>query len=119
MLKKYIDFITESNDLITESQLIELLLESDVMFSDNFKKVLGKIDSPVAKKILGLEKKDLPVVANYFDIDPERNDYLYFTETWFSYNRNPICLSIIIYENISLISLQREGSSKGTVCSLD
>jgi hypothetical protein len=79
MLKKYIDFITESHDLITESQLIELLLESDVMFSDNFKKVLGKIDSPVAKKILDLEKKDLPVVANYFDIDPKRNDYLYFT----------------------------------------
>lgn len=72
MLKKYIDFITES-------QLIELLLESDVMFSDNFKKVLGKIDNPVAKKILGLEKKDLPVVANYFDIDTKRNDYLYFT----------------------------------------
>lgn len=83
MLKKYIDFITESNEitnsLITESQLIEMLLESDVMFSDNFKKVLGKIDNPVAKKILGLEKKDLPVVANYFDIDSNRNDYLYFT----------------------------------------
>ena len=79
MLKKYIDFITESHDLITESQLIEMLLESDVMFSDNFKKVLGKIDNPVAKKILGLEKKDLPVVANYFDIDPKRNDYVYFT----------------------------------------
>jgi len=79
MLKKYIDFITESHDLITESQLIEMLLESDVMFSDNFKKVLGKIDNPVAKKILDLEKKDLPVVANYFDIDPKRNDYVYFT----------------------------------------
>jgi hypothetical protein len=79
MLKKYIDFITESHDLITESQLIEMLLESDVMFSDNFKKVLGKIDNPVAKKILGLEKKDLPVVANYFDIDSKRNDFLYFT----------------------------------------
>jgi hypothetical protein len=79
MLKKYIDFITESHDLITESQLIEMLLESDVMFSDNFKKVLGKIDNPVAKKILDLEKKDLPVVANYFDIDSKRNDYLYFT----------------------------------------
>ena len=50
MLKKYIDFITESHDLITEShdlitesQLIELLLESDVMFSDNFKKVLERL----------------------------------------------------------------------------
>jgi hypothetical protein len=79
MLKRYIDFITESHDLITESQLIEFLLESDVMFSDNFKKILGKIDNPVAKKILNLEKRDLPVVANYFDIDPNRNDYLWFT----------------------------------------
>ena len=79
MLKRYIDFITESHDLITESQLIELLLESDVIFSNNFKKILGRIDNPVAKKILDLEKNDLPVVANYFDIDPERNDYLWFT----------------------------------------
>jgi len=72
MLQKY-------NDFIIESQVYQLLLESDVTYSDNFRRVLSKIDNPVAKKILELEKRDLPVTANYFDIDTKRNDYLFFT----------------------------------------
>jgi hypothetical protein len=72
MLKKYIDFITESKE-------IEFILESDVMFSDNFKKILGKLNNPIAKKILELEKEDLPVTQNFFDIDTNRNNYLFFT----------------------------------------
>lgn len=69
MLKRYQDFITESLDLI---------LESDVVYSDKFRKVISKIDTPIAKKLLSIENTDLPVRANYFDIVPGKNDSITF-----------------------------------------
>lgn len=75
LLKKYSDFIEEKIDESIEY----LLLESNVVFSTNFKKILSRIESPVAQTLLSIEDKDLPVSANYFDIDTTRNDYLFFT----------------------------------------
>ena len=69
MLKRYQEFITESLDLI---------LESDVVYSDKFRKVVSSIDSPIAKKIIEIENTDLPVRANYFDIVPGKNDSITF-----------------------------------------
>ena len=48
MLKRYSDFINES---------LELILESDVVFSDKFRKALTKIDHPISKALLDTENK--------------------------------------------------------------
>lgn len=69
MLKRYSDFLNES---------LELLLESNIVYSNNFKTVMNKINHPLAKAILEIENKDLPVRNNYFDINPSENDKLEF-----------------------------------------
>lgn len=66
---KYLEFINES---------LELVLESDVVFSDKFRKVISKIDHPFSKMILDSENKDYPVQSNYFDIQMDKNDMVSF-----------------------------------------
>lgn len=68
-IPKYLDFINESLDLI---------LESDVVYSDNLRKALIKIDNPISKKLIELENKDLPIQSNYFDILLDKNDTISF-----------------------------------------
>ena len=70
MLKRYSDFINES---------LELILESDVIFSDKFRKALTKIDHPISKALLDTENKDITTQSNYFDIDLSKNDKISFT----------------------------------------
>jgi hypothetical protein len=70
MIKKYSDFINEN---------LEFIIESNVVYSDNFRKAMTKIDSPVAKAILGAENNDLTVQANYLDIEFSKNDTITFT----------------------------------------
>ena len=60
MIKKYYEFINES---------LEIILESNVVYSSNFKKVLSKINSSLSKSILDIENKDYDVQSNFFDID--------------------------------------------------
>lgn len=79
MLKKYDDFIEDKINESVENELYYMLMESSVVFSNNFRKVLSKIDNPISNALLSIENKDLPVSANYFDIDNKRNDYLFFT----------------------------------------
>jgi hypothetical protein len=69
MILRYIDFINESS---------ELILESNVIFSDRMKMALNRTDSTIAKKILELENKDYPVSSNFFDIPMDKNDKLSF-----------------------------------------
>lgn len=69
MLKRYLEFINES---------FELILESDVIYSDKFRLALSKIDSDISKSLLGIENKDLTVRSNYFDIVNDRNDSVSF-----------------------------------------
>ena len=61
MLKRYNEFLLES-----------LLLESIVAYSNDFKKILRKIDSPVAKALLDIESKDYEVTNNYIDISDNK-----------------------------------------------
>lgn len=68
-IKKYLDFINES---------VELILESDVIYSTKFRSALSKIDHPIAKKILDIENKDIPVQSNYFDLPVDKNDTVSF-----------------------------------------
>jgi hypothetical protein len=67
MIKRYFDFVNES---------VELILESDVVYSKMFRTALTKIDNPISKILLDVENKDLPVSSNYFDIAKGKNDHL-------------------------------------------
>ena len=69
MVKRYLDFIGES---------LEFLLESDVVYSDKFRKVISNIKSPISSKLLEIENKDLPVRSNYFDLLKDKNDTITF-----------------------------------------
>ena len=69
MIKKYLEFINEE---------LEILLESNIAYSDNFKKVLSKIDSPLSKTLLDLENKDFNTASNYFDMLLTKNDTITF-----------------------------------------
>lgn len=69
MIKKYREFLNES---------YQLILESDVIYSDRMKLALSKIDSPISKFILDIENKDLPVKSNFFDIPIDVNDKISF-----------------------------------------
>lgn len=69
MIKRYLDFINES---------LEMLLESNVIYSNNFKKVMSKIEHPLAKAILDIENQDHLVRNNYLDVNLKSNDKLGF-----------------------------------------
>jgi hypothetical protein len=73
-LNKYDNFIVEK--LILE----QLLLESNIVYSNKFKKVLSKMsDNEIAQKLLEIENKDLEVVSNFFDIKIDDDTILTFT----------------------------------------
>lgn len=67
MIKRYLEFVNES---------IELVLESDVVYSKMFRTALTKIENPISKILLDIENKDLPVASNYFDLAKGKNDTL-------------------------------------------
>jgi len=52
--------------------------EANVIYSNDFKKVLMKMDHPLAKEILSLEGQDKPVQNNYFDLKADTNDTISF-----------------------------------------
>ena len=69
MITKYDDFILES-----------LLLESEVIYSDKFRKVLSKmIDNPIAQKLFEIENNDIDVVTNFIGIKKDDDSVLTFT----------------------------------------
>ena len=67
MIKRYFDFVNES---------VELILESDVVYSKMFRTALTKIDNPISKILIDIENKDLPVASNFIDIAKGKNDHL-------------------------------------------
>lgn len=71
---KYFEFLKENNN----ESILEMILESDVIYSDLFKKTISKINSPLAKALLDIENKDLSVRSNYFDINKDKNDIITF-----------------------------------------
>ena len=74
MIKRYLEFIEPLNESY------DLILESDVVYSDKFRKALKKLSdrSELAKKLMDIENKDLPVRSNFFDILSDTNDKLSF-----------------------------------------
>ena len=68
---KFKEFINESFDLI---------LESDVYFSENFINILKKIKHPIAQHVLSLHNKDIPVTNNFFDLVKDDNSKVSFMQ---------------------------------------
>lgn len=69
-LYKYDEFITESH--------LQLLLESNVNFTKEFISILGRVDSPIAKKLIDIEGREVDINQNYIDINKDKTDTLFF-----------------------------------------
>ena len=69
MIKRYLDFINES---------LELVLESNIVYSNNFRKVMSNIDHPLSEIIIRLEGENHTVRNNYLDVNLKENDKLGF-----------------------------------------
>jgi hypothetical protein len=69
-LFKYDEFITESH--------LHLLLEANVNFTKEFISILGKVDSPIAKKLIDIEGKEVDINQNYIGINKDKTDTLFF-----------------------------------------
>ena len=64
-LFKYSEYITESK--------LELLLEANMQFSEDFLAVVARVNSPISEKILKLYKTDVDVDTNYIDVSDKEN----------------------------------------------
>ena len=69
-LFKYGDFITES--------VLYSLLEANINFSKDFISILGRVDSPISKKLIDVEGREVDINQNYIDINKEKTDTLFF-----------------------------------------
>lgn len=69
-LFKYDEFITESD--------LHFLLEANVNFTKDFINILGKVDSPIALKLLDIEGTEVDINQNYIDINKDKTDTLFF-----------------------------------------
>jgi len=65
------------SDYILERKL-EKLFEAKISFSKSFFSALNSISTPLAKKLMDLQTKDVDIQYNYIDISPE-NDSVSFT----------------------------------------
>jgi hypothetical protein len=60
--------------------LEKLILESNIIYSGKFKKVLEKLpDNRIAQSLLEIEDEDLEVTANFFDVKIDSDDVVTFT----------------------------------------
>ncbi len=67
------------NDFLLE-QVLQMINESEVVYSDKFRKLLKDIDSPIAKKLSEIEKKDINVSSNYFDISDNKDSITFISD---------------------------------------
>ncbi len=67
MINNYYEFINES-------QIYNMLLESQVKFSNRFTNMLRSLeDNKIAKQLLSVENKDLEVQQNYIDVSDQKD----------------------------------------------
>lgn len=69
-ISKYKDFINESK--------LELLLEAKIKFSNEFINLLNKIESPIVKKMLELDGKEVDINRNYMTYNIDKEDSVLF-----------------------------------------
>jgi hypothetical protein len=70
LLLRYDDLYSHNN--------LELMLEANISFSDEFEEVLDKIDTPIADKLIKLIGSEVDVNTNYIDIDIEKDGFVKF-----------------------------------------
>lgn len=75
MITKYLNY---KEELILE-QVYQSILESKIVYSDRFNKVLSKIDSPISNDLKEIEAKDIDVNFNFFDISKDNENVITFT----------------------------------------
>ncbi len=68
-LHKYRDFIFES-----------MLNESILVYSEKFKSLVSKIDSPVSKALLDAESKDYELANNYIDLGDNKDQITFIQD---------------------------------------
>lgn len=71
MITKYYEFLNNEYN-------IDLILESNIIYSDDFKRILGIINDKISKMVLGIENDDIDTISNYFDIIKDKNDTISF-----------------------------------------
>lgn len=69
-------FLNRYNDFIFES----LIMESILVYSDDFKNILKSIDSPVAKILMEIESNDLTLANNYIDITDSKEEISFIAD---------------------------------------
>jgi hypothetical protein len=69
MIDKYSQFLAQ-----------KLLLESEIKYSDGFRKILSDIDDPVSKTLSSLENQDIKTNVNFIDILKDDKEQLSFIQ---------------------------------------
>ena len=69
-LFKYGEFITESH--------LQLLLEANINFTKEFISILGRVESPISKKLIDIEGREIDINQNYIGINKDKTDTLFF-----------------------------------------
>lgn len=69
-MDKYIDFINESK--------LQLLLEANLTYTQDFIDILNDIDTPISKEIKKLKGEEVNVKTNHIAIDFSKIDYITF-----------------------------------------
>ena len=62
------------NNFLLESQFSQLLLEAEVKYFQDFKKILNFMKSPVAQELLNLEDKDLKITTNFLNLGDKEDE---------------------------------------------
>ena len=70
--------ISGYNNFLLEKNLIQLMLEAEVAYFQDFKNLLDKMKSPVAKDLLNLEYQDLKVVTNFLNLGDKDDEITFF-----------------------------------------
>ena len=64
-------------EFITESQL-HFLLEANINYTKEFISILGRVNSPISKKIIDVEGREVDINQNYIDVNKDKTDMVFF-----------------------------------------
>ena len=92
--------ILRYNNFLNESKL-NLLLEGNMVYKDDFKEILKSVDSPLSKEILDLEGVDVDVDTNFIDISDDKDNFIQFKSDKKSKNS---CVIIDFGASLSILS---------------
>ncbi len=98
-MKKYLEFLTESK--------LELLLEANMFYTQNFSNILDNIDHPISDEIKKLRGKEVDVNTNLIDLDFTKDDYILFIPDS-KVEKMDYVTDEYIYSNISLTDKLKE-----------